>query len=250
MFVTALIRDDRSILDIVDGRFTFLNGPLARHYGIKGIDGEDFRRVELQGGERGGIVTQASVLTLSSYATRTSPVLRGKWILENLLGTPPPPPPADVPAFDESPSRASASMRERLEQHRANPSCAACHDQMDPLGFSLENYDAAGRWRTRDGNSDVDSTGTLPDGRTIRGAEGLKAVLRSQSALFTRNVAGKMLIFALGRGLEPGDSPALDAISRQTSQGGYKFSSLILAIVNSTPFQMRKGTDGGTHEAK
>ena len=186
MFVTAVIREDRSILEFIDGRFTFLNGPLARHYGIKGIDGEEFQRVSLQtDGERGGIVTQGSILTLSSYATRTSPVLRGKWVLENLLGTPLPPPPAEVPPLEEANLGTAASVRQRLEQHRANPACAACHDQMDPLGFSLENYDAAGRWRTRDGNFDVDSVGTLPDGKTIagrQGAEGHSAVAGRHSS--------------------------------------------------------------------
>jgi hypothetical protein len=250
MFVTALIREDRSILEVIDGRFTFLNGPLARHYGIKGIDGEEFQRVSLQGDERSGIVTQGSILTLSSYATRTSPVLRGKWVLENLLGTPPPPPPADVPPLEEANLGTAASLRQRLEQHRANPACAACHEQMDPLGFSLENYDAAGRWRTRDGNFDVDSMGTLPDGRTIPGAKGLKDILRSQTGIFTRNLAEKMLTFALGRGLEGTDAAAVEEISRLAAAGDYKFSSLVLGIVKSSPFQMRKGSDGGGHESK
>jgi hypothetical protein len=254
MFVTALIREDRSILEFIDGQFTFLNGPLARHYGVKGIDGEEFQRVSLRsnpsGAQRSGIVTQASILTLSSYATRTSPVLRGKWLLENLLGTPLPPPPAEVPPLEEANLGTAASLRQRLEQHRANAACATCHNQMDPLGFSLENYDAAGRWRTRDGNFDVDSVGTLPDGNTIAGAAGLKNILRSQSALFTRNLAEKMLTFALGRGLESTDAPAVEEISRQTAAADYKFSSLILGIVKSSPFQMRKGSDGGAHESR
>jgi mono/diheme cytochrome c family protein len=250
MFVTALIREDRSILDVIDGRFTFLNGPLARHYGIKGIDGEEFQRVSLQNEERSGIVTQGAILTLSSYATRTSPVLRGKWLLDNLLGTPLPPPPAEVPPLEEANLGTAASVRQRLEQHRANPACGACHDRMDPLGFSLENYDAAGRWRTKDGNFEVDSVGTLPDGKTIAGARGLKDILRSQAGLFTRNFTEKMLTFALGRGLEGTDSAAVDEISRQAAAGDYKFSSLVLGIVESSPFQMRKGTDGGTHESK
>jgi Protein of unknown function (DUF1592)/Protein of unknown function (DUF1588)/Protein of unknown function (DUF1587)/Protein of unknown function (DUF1585)/Protein of unknown function (DUF1595) len=254
MFVTALVREDRSILDLVDGPFTFLNGPLARHYGIQGVDGEEFQRVSLmsdqQGGQRGGVVTQGSILTLSSYATRTSPVLRGKWLLENLLGTPLPPPPAEVPPLEETSLGTAASVRQRLEQHRANPACAACHDRMDPLGFSLENYDAAGRWRTRDGNFDVDSIGTLTDGKTIAGAKGLKDVLRSQADLFTRNFTQKMLTFALGRGLEGTDAPAVEEIGRQAAAGDYKFSSLILGVVKSSPFQMRKGADGGAHESK
>ena len=194
-------------------------------------------------------MTQGSILTLSSYATRTSPVLRGKWILETLLGTPMPPPPEAVPPLEEVNPGVAASVRQRLEQHRANPACGACHNQMDPLGFSLENYDAAGRWRTRDGGVDVDSLGTLPDGKTIAGAKGLKEMLRSQSGLFTRNVAEKMLTFALGRGLERQDAAAVEEISRQAAAGEYRFSSLVLAIVKSTPFQMRKGVEGA-HEAR
>jgi hypothetical protein len=239
------MREDRSVLEFIDGSFTFLNGPLARHYAIKGIDGEEFRRVALTGSERGGVVTQGSVLTLSSYATRTSPVLRGKWVLENLLGTPLPPPPEDVPALEEANLGTVASLRQRLEQHRAKPACAACHNQMDPLGFSLENFDAAGRWRTKDGNFDVDSVGTLPDGRTIPGPDGLKKTLRSQSDLFARNVTEKLLTFALGRGLEAADGPAVEEIVRRSAAQNYKFSSLVLGVVNSSPFLMRKGASGG-----
>jgi hypothetical protein len=250
MFVTAVIREDRSILDFIDGRFTFLNGPLARHYGIKGIDGEELQRVTLQDNQRGGIVTHASILTLSSYATRTSPVLRGKWVLENLLGTPLPPPPAEVPPLEEANLGTAASLRQRLEQHRASPACSACHNQMDPVGFSLENYDAAGHWRTKDGNFDVDNLGTLPNGKAIEGAAGLKDMLRSQGGTFTRNLSEKMLTFALGRGLESTDTAAVGEIARQTAAGDYKLSSLTLAIVNSSPFQMRRVTDGVSHESK
>jgi hypothetical protein len=250
MFVTALIREDRSVLDVIDGRYTFLNGPLARHYGIKGIDGEEFQRVSLQTDERGGIVTHGSILTLSSYATRTSPVLRGKWVLDNLLGTPVPPPAGDIPPLEEANLGTAASVRQRLEQHRANPACGACHNQMDPLGFSLENYDAAGRWRTKDGNFDVDSVGTLSNGKTIAGAKGLRDVLRSQAGLFARNVTEKMLTFALGRGLEGTDAGTVEEISRQAAAGDYRFSTLVLGIVKSSPFQMRKGADGGGNESK
>jgi hypothetical protein len=177
-------------------------------------------------------------------------VLRGKWLLENLLGTALPPPPAEVPPLEEANLGTAASVRQRLEKHRANPACAACHDQMDPLGFSLENYDAAGRWRTRDGNFDVDSVGTLADGKTIPGARGLKDILRSQAGTFTRNLTEKMLTFALGRGLEATDARAVEEISRQAASGDYKFSNLILGIVKSSPFQMRKGTEGAGHESK
>ena len=180
LFIGAVVKEDRSILDFIDGRFTYVNGSLARYYGIKGVDGEKFQRVELDGNERSGIVTQGSILTISSYATRTSPVLRGKWVLDNLLGAAPPPPPDNIPPLQEKDLGTAASMRERLEQHRANPSCAVCHDSMDPIGFSLENYDAAGAWRLKDGNFDLDTTGTLPDGRSFTGAKGLKAAAESR----------------------------------------------------------------------
>ncbi len=196
LFIGAVMREDRSILDFIDGRFTYLNGPLARYYGIKGVDGEPFQRVELDGEQRSGIVTQGSILTISSYATRTSPVLRGKWVLDNLLGAAPPPPPDDIPPLQEKDLGTAASMRTRLEQHRANPSCAACHDRMDPIGFALENYDAAGAWRMKDGNFDIDTTGTLPDGRSFTGAKGLKQLLRADSPAFVRHFTEKLMTYA------------------------------------------------------
>jgi hypothetical protein len=240
LFGRAIMREDRSVLDFIDGQFSFVNGPLARHYGIPGVDGEDFRRVEFDGGKRGGVVTQASILTLSSYATRTSPVLRGKWVLENLLGTPPPPPPPDVPVLQESNLGIDASLRERLQQHRANASCAVCHDRMDPIGFGLENYDASGAWRDRDGKFPVDSSGNLPGGVSFTGPKELKQILKSQSDLFARNVTDKMLTYALGRGIENYDRPAVDEITQRLAANGYKFSTLVMGIVNSKPFQMRQ----------
>jgi hypothetical protein len=247
-FVDAVIHEDRSILDFIDGRFTFVNGPLARYYGIKGVDGEPLQRVDLDGDERSGIVTQGSVLTISSYATRTSPVLRGKWVLDNLLGAAPPPPPPGVPALLEADLGTAASMRQRLEQHRANPSCSVCHNQMDPMGFGLENYDAAGAWRTREGNFEIDSSGTLPDGRSFTGATGLKQILRAQSDAFARNFVEKLLTYALGRGLESTDRPVVDQIRGELARNGYRFSTLVTAIAGSRPFQMRTriSGDGGT----
>jgi hypothetical protein len=247
-FVDAVIHEDRSILDFIDGRFTFVNGPLARYYGIKGVDGEPLQRVDLDGDERSGIVTQGSVLTISSYATRTSPVLRGKWVLDNLLGAAPPPPPPGVPALLEADLGTAASMRQRLEQHRANPSCSVCHNQMDPIGFGLENYDAAGAWRTREGNFEIDSSGTLPDGRSFTGATGLKQILRAQSDAFARNFVEKLLTYALGRGLESTDRPVVDQIRGELARNGYRFSTLVTAIAGSRPFQMRTriSGDGGT----
>jgi len=241
LFARAVMREDRSVLDFLDGKFTFVNGPLARFYGIPGVDGEAHRRVELDGETRGGILSQGAILTLSSYATRTSPVLRGKWVLENLLGTAPPPPPADVPALEEKNLGTAASLRERLEQHRANPACAVCHVQMDPIGFGLENYDAAGRWRDHEGKFPIDSSGTLPEGTSFRGPKELKQVLRNRSGLYTRNFTEKMLTYALGRGLEPYDRREVDAIEHQVSENGYKFSAVVMGIVNSTPFRMRRG---------
>jgi len=204
------------------------------------VNGEAFQRVELDGVQRGGLMTQGAVLTLSSYATRTSPVIRGKWVLENLLGTPPPPPPPDVPALEDKNIGTAASLRERLEQHRANAACAVCHKQMDPIGFGLENYDASGAWRDHEGKFPIDSSGILPDGRAFRGSQELKTLLRNQSDLFTRNLTEKMLTYALGRGLEPYDRTAVDAIMQRLKDNGYKFSALVAEIANSKPFQMKK----------
>jgi hypothetical protein len=239
LFVGAVIKEDRNILDLIDGKFTFLNGPLARYYGIAGVDGEHFRRVELDGEQRSGLITQASILSISSYATRTSPVIRGKWVLDNLLGAAPPPPPDNIPALVEKDLGTAASMRQRLEQHRADPSCAACHNSMDPIGFSLENYDAAGGWRTKDGNFDIDSTGTLPDGRNLVGAKGLKQALLALSAGFSEHFADRLMTYALGRGLEKSDRPTLQQITGELSKNDYRFSILVSSIVNSRPFQMR-----------
>ena len=239
MFVGAVMHENRSILDFIDGRFTFVNGPLARYYGITGVDGEQFQRVELDGEQRSGIVTQASILSISSYAMRTSPVLRGKWVLDTLLGAAPPPPPDNIPPLVEKDLGTAASMRQRLEQHRANPSCAVCHDRMDPIGFGLENYDAAGAWRQNDGNFEIDAGGTLPDGRSFRGAKALKQILRADAAAFARNFTEKLMTYALGRGLERVDGPVVDQIGRDAARDDYRFVSIITGIVNSRPFRLR-----------
>jgi hypothetical protein len=243
LFSRGIMREDRSVLDFIDARFTYLNGPLARHYGIPGVNGEAFQRVGVATDQRGGVLSQASVLTLSSYATRTSPVLRGKWVLENLLGTPPPPPPPDVPALKEENLGTEASVRQRLEQHRANPACAVCHNQMDPIGFGLENYDASGAWREKDGKFPIDSSGKLPGGVSFQGPAELKQVLVSQKDLLARNLTEKMLTYALGRGLESYDAPAVDGIMKELASNQYRLSSLVFAIVKSEPFQMRAGAD-------
>ncbi len=241
MFIEAIIKEDRSILDVIDAPFTFINGPLARHYGIAGVDGEDFQRVTLDGVQRGGVLTQGAILTVSSYPTRTSIPVRGKWVMENLLGTPPPPPPDDVPSLNETNVGVEVSLRERLEQHRKDPSCAPCHNVMDPIGFGLENYDAVGAWRTHDGKFPIESTGTLPDGKTFVGSKGLKEVLKGQSDAFVRNVTEKLLTYSLGRGLERFDRPTVDAISRTVAGSNYRFSALVMEVVKSRPFQMQNG---------
>jgi hypothetical protein len=242
MFFESVIREDRSILDFIDAGYTFLNERLAKFYGIPGVEGNEFRRVDLPlGSHRGGILTQAAILTVSSHPTRTSPVLRGKWILENMLNSPPPPPPPDVPNLDDKAIGATGTLRRQLEQHRANPACGACHARMDPLGFGLENYDAIGRWRTHDGNFPVDATGTLPNGESFDGPSGLKAFLLRDKDAFAACLAEKLLTYALGRGLEPYDRTTVESIVHRTAAENYKFSSLARAIVASPAFQMRRG---------
>ena len=240
LFLEAIIREDRSVLELLDAPFTYLNGPLAHHYGISGVSGEQFRRVQLDNDQRSGLLTQASILTVSSYPTRTSPVLRGKWVLDNLLGAPPPDPPDGVPPLDEAAVGNTGSLRTQLEQHRADPSCAVCHDQIDPLGFGLERYSATGAWRTHDGEFLIDDSGTLPDGTTFRGPTELKALLRAQGDAFTKNLVEKLLTYALGRGLESYDAGTVDSIRTRVSADGHRFSALVLGVVESEPFRMRR----------
>ena len=240
MFVEHIIREDRSILDFISGRYSFVNERLAQHYGITNVTGPDFRRVDLTNTPRGGVLTQGSVLTVSSYATRTSPVLRGKWILENLLNAPPPDPPADVPNLDETTIGTSASVRMQLEEHRKNPTCASCHRRMDPLGFGLENFDAVGAWRTMDGKLPIDATGLLPDGRTFKGPEELRTILGGDRDAFARALTSKLLTYALGRGLERYDARTVKAIAASLPARQYRFSALVLEIVRSLPFQSRR----------
>ena len=240
LFFQHVMQEDRSVLDFIDGPYTFLNERLARHYGIRGVTGTEFRRVDLAGTGRSGILTQASVLAVSSYSNRTSPVLRGKWILENILNAPPPPPPANVPSLDEDAVGSSASLRQQMEQHRKNAVCASCHARMDPLGFGLENFDAVGAWRREDGKFLIDSSGALPDGRTFQGAEGLETILRQQKDAFAECLAEKMLTYALGRGVERSDRPALRQIVARMAGQNYRFSSLVLGIVESAPFQIQR----------
>ncbi|QEH31890.1 hypothetical protein OJF2_03570 [Aquisphaera giovannonii] len=244
-----VLREDRSVLDLIRPGRTYLNERLARHYGIPNVLGSRFRPVDLAGAgsqdgadsgtTRGGLLRQGSVLTVTSYATRTSPVIRGKWVLENLLGTPPPPQPANVPALKDRTVSASLSVRDRLAEHRANVACAGCHTLMDPPGFSLENYDAVGRWRSAEDGRPIDATGGLPDGRSFEGVAGLERALMARPEVFATALTEKLLTFALGRGVEPSDAPAVRKIVREARAGGYRLSSLIVGIATSTPFRMR-----------
>jgi mono/diheme cytochrome c family protein len=237
MFFEAVVREDRSVLDLLDADFTFVNGELARHYGIEGVKGNAFVRVKAPKG-RGGILTQAAFLTLTSNATRSSPVKRGKFILEQVLNTPPPPPPPNVPEL-ENQKELKGTLRQVMEQHRANAVCASCHRRMDPLGFAFENFDAVGAWRDKDGTADVDASGELPDGRKFTGADGLKKLMKENNRLFVRCLTEKMLTYALGRGLEVYDRRAVDGIVEAVTKNDYRFAVLISEIVKSDPFQMR-----------
>ena len=242
LFFGAVMRGDSSILDFIDSDFTYLNEQLARHYGISGVKEEQFRRVKLKAHERGGLVTQASILTVTSNPTRTSPVKRGKWVLEQLLGTPPPPPPPNVPVLTEdAKALTAATLRLRMEQHRSKASCAVCHNKLDPLGFGLENFDAIGAWRNQDSGGPVDSSGTLPSGESFRGPTELKVILKAHAPEFSRCLTEKMLTYALGRGLEEYDRCAVEDIVKNLERNKYRFSALVLFIVKSDPFQKRRG---------
>ena len=242
LFVESVIRENRSVLDLLRANYTFVNERLAKHYGIPNVYGSRFRRVEFgEDRPRGGLLRQGSILLVTSYPTRTSPVIRGKWILENLLGVPPPPPPANVPALDDVKTvRRNAPVRERLAEHRKSPTCAACHRLIDPVGFALENYDAVGRWRTADAGDPIDPSGTLFDGTAFRGVPGLEKVILDRSDLFATTLSEKLLTFATGRGVEYYDGPAVRKIVRDARAEDYRFSSIVLGIVNSTPFRMRR----------
>ena len=241
MFFEHVLRENRPISDFLNANYTFLNERLATHYGIEGVTGPEFRRVALATDRRGGVLSQGAVLTVSSYPTRTSPVIRGKYVLQNLLGMPPPPPPADVPLLEESARGEVKSVREQLELHRQNPTCAACHRNMDPLGFGLENYDAIGRWRDTDGEFPVDASGTLPGGQRFTTAGEMRALLLLQLPQFSRTLTEKMLTYALRRGLKPYDRRTVENIHRAVTEDGYHFRTLVHQIVKSLPFQARRG---------
>jgi len=242
LYFDHVMREDRSILEFLDSDYTFVNDRLARHYGISGVTGGEFKKVVLADRNRGGLVTQGSVLTVTSNPTRTSPVKRGKWILENVLGTPPPPPPPDVPELEEdSKAVLTGSLRQRMEKHRANASCAVCHAKLDPLGFGLENFDGVGAFRETDGKFKIDPSGELPDGSKFSGPAELRKMLLAKSDQFRRCLSEKMLTYALGRGLEYYDRCAVDDIMSALKTGDDKFSAMMIAIVQSDPFQKRRG---------
>jgi hypothetical protein len=243
LFFESIVTEDHNVLDLLRADYTFVNERLARHYGIPNVYGSRFRRVTFEEGSvRGGLLGQGSILTVTSYANRTSPVLRGKWILDNILGTPPPPPPPNVPPLTDTQAAGKAlSMRERMAQHRVNAACSGCHQLMDPAGLSMENFDAIGRWRTRsEAGTMVDASGGLPDGSTFEGVAGLRKALLNRPELFVTTVTEKLLTYALGRGVESYDAPAVRAIARRARSDEFRFSSIVLGIVGSTPFQMRR----------
>jgi len=242
LFLDSVLRENRSIVDLLDANYSFVNERLAKHYGIPNVQGSDFRRVTFPAGSpRGGLLGQGSILTLTSYATRTSPVVRGKWVLENLLAAAPPPPPPNIPALKTEgtePGR-TLTMREAMSAHRANPGCAGCHARMDPIGFAMEHFDAVGRWRDHDGGSAIDASGAFPNGVTFDGMAGLKKVLLADRRQFVNTAASKLLMYALGRNLQYYDEPAVRTIVRQSAAGNYTMAALVMGIVKSPQFQMR-----------
>jgi hypothetical protein len=247
LVVDSTLREDRSVADLLTTDYTFVNQRLAEHYGMKGIYGNEFRRVAVTDPNRQGLLGQASIMTVTSYPNRTAPTIRGKWVLEQLLGTPPPPPPPNVPALKDDGTVKVLTMRQRMEEHRASPQCAVCHRLMDPLGFALENFDGIGRWRdsaSEEGTGAIDSSGVLPDGTQFNGPAGLREILVGKRDMFVETVTERMLTYGLGRGVEQYDAPIIRRIVREASADDYKWSSIIVGIVNSSPFQMRMVSDG------
>jgi hypothetical protein len=243
LFFESIVREDRNVLDLMTADYTFVNERLAKHYGIPNVYGSRFRRVTLADEARRGLLGKGAILTVTSQATRTSPVVRGKWILDNILNAPPPPPPADVPPLPEGEESGRVlSMRERMEVHRENPVCANCHQLFDPLGLAMENFDAVGRLRERDGGSlgvPIDASGELMDGTKVDGVVSLRQALLRQPELFVGTVVEKLMTYALGRGVAADDMPAVRAIIREAATRDYRFSAIVLGIVESTPFTMR-----------
>ncbi len=239
LFIETQLREDRSVMELLSANYTFVNERLARHYGVPNIYGDRFRKVIFDDQHRGGLLGQGSILTVTSYANRTSPVLRGKWLLDTILGMPPPPPPADVPTLKENtPGSEAVSMRQLMEEHRRNPACAGCHVRMDPLGFALENFDAIGKWRTASDGIPIDASGVFPDGTQFAGVPGLRKLLLSHREEFVQTLTERLLTYALGRDIEYYDLPAVRKIKRDAAKHDYSWSSIIEGIVRSMPFQM------------
>jgi hypothetical protein len=241
MFFQYVLSQNRPIGDFIDAKYTFLNESLAKFYGISDVKGPDFRKVDLATDQRGGVLTQASVLAVSSYPSRTSPTIRGKYILNNILGTPPPPPPPDVPALDDKNVGSEVSLRKQLEAHRNNAVCASCHSKMDVLGFGLENYDAIGKWRTMDGKFPIDVGGTMPNGKSFKTAAEMRTILTDNLPQVSRCLIEKIMTYAMGRGMQPYDNRTIDQINKDLASNGYAFQTLIYDVVRSLPFQSRRG---------
>jgi len=240
LFFASIVKEDRDVLDLMTADYTFVNERLAKHYGLTGVYGPQFRRVTLAGEARRGLLGKGSILLATSHADRTAPTLRGKWILENLLGTPPPAPPANVPPFEQTATAKPRTIRERLESHRANPSCASCHRTMDGLGFTLENFNAVGAWRVRESGGDVNAEGSMTDGQAAVGVAGLRAALLKHPDVFVQTLTEKLMTYGLGRGLQEYDMPVARRVVREAGVQDRKFSAIVMGIVKSTPFQMRR----------
>jgi Protein of unknown function (DUF1592)/Protein of unknown function (DUF1588)/Protein of unknown function (DUF1585) len=243
LFFASIMREDHNVLDLLTANYTFVNERLAKHYGVPYIYGSQFRRVTLHDDARHGLLGKGAILMVTSRADRTAPVLRGKWILENVLGTPPPPPLPNVPPLVASTESTPRTLRERMEHHRASPTCAGCHKVLDPLGFALENFDGVGAWRTREAGLPIDASGLLADGTKVDGVVALHNALVARSDIFVQTLTEKLMIYALGRGLQAYDMPAVRDIVRQTEKQDYRFSALIMGVVSATPFQMRMAGD-------
>ena len=247
MLFESIMREDRSVLDLLDANYTFVNERLAKHYGIPNVYGPDFRRVPVPSDARRGLLGHGSLLLVTSNANRTSPVIRGKWILENLLGSQAPLPPPDVPPLEEKPTATAKSVRERIEQHRANPACASCHKIMDPIGLALENFDAIGRWRTTDEGVKIDGSGQLVDGTVLDGPSSLRKAMLGRSDAFVGSMTEKLLMYGMGREIKYYDMPAVRIVMRDAAKNRYRFSDLVMGVVKSAPFQMK--TSGKAEEA-
>jgi hypothetical protein len=244
--VADQLAGDRPVPELVTANYSFLNDRLASHYGVPGVYGSHFRRVTFGEGVRGGLLGQASVLTATSYPNRTSPVLRGRWLLETVLGSPPPPPPPDVPTLEQASPGRVLNQREQMEAHRKNPACATCHVRMDPLGFSLEQFDALGRWRVATDAGPIDASAALPDGSRFDGARGLRGFLAGHREEFVRTFTERLLAYALGRGLEPADMPAVRRVVRDAAADGHRWSSIVDGIVASVPFRFASSERAGS----